>query len=180
MVIHYQPARLRRNSDQPTALTNVLLASGTGEVPLGTPTCSARTRQGGWALYPNGAEVVVVHPGGALVGPPAEVAGELGRVAGGGLDRAAAWAIRRFLTDPAAHDPSGWPAPRHAKGWPGLAGWDQGADVGGLRPGAFRLTGKPGASTLLAAAAAGSHAACDNACSKGTARRPNGGRPSQG
>jgi len=121
MVIHHPPERLRRNSDQPTALTNVLVAtagssSRTGEVTLRTPTCSARSRQGGWALYPNGAEVVVVHPGGALVGPPAEVAGELGRVAGGGLDRAAAWAIRRFLTDPAAHDPSGWPAPR-ARAW---------------------------------------------------------------
>jgi hypothetical protein len=54
MVIHYPPARLRHNSDQPTAITNVLVAtsgsaSRTGEVPLGTPTCSARTRRGRWA-----------------------------------------------------------------------------------------------------------------------------------
>jgi hypothetical protein len=27
MVIHYPPARLRRNSDQPTAITGVLLAT---------------------------------------------------------------------------------------------------------------------------------------------------------
>ena len=38
MVIHYPPARLRYNSDQPTAITNVLVAtsgsSHTGEIPL--------------------------------------------------------------------------------------------------------------------------------------------------
>ena len=50
MVIHDQPARLRQNSDQPTAITNVLVAtagssSRTGDIPLGTPTCSARSRQ---------------------------------------------------------------------------------------------------------------------------------------
>jgi hypothetical protein len=69
-------ARLRQNSDQPTAITNVLVnASGStyhsGEIPLGTPTCSARSRRGRWALYPGGEEVVVVWPGGALTGPPA-------------------------------------------------------------------------------------------------------------
>jgi hypothetical protein len=123
MVIHYPPERLRRNSDQPTALTNVLTTSAssshTGEIPLGTPTCSARSRHGGWALYPNSDQVVVVHPGGALAGPPAEVAGELGRLSGDAHDelgRACVRAIRQFLTDPAAHDPSGWPAPR-ARAW---------------------------------------------------------------
>jgi hypothetical protein len=108
MVIHYEPARLRRNSDQPTAITGVLLATQgssyrTGDIPLGTPTSSARTYQGLWALYPNGAEIVVVHPGGALAGPPADVAGELGRLGGNGqddLDRAAARVIGQFLTDP--------------------------------------------------------------------------------
>jgi hypothetical protein len=69
MVIHYPPARLRQNSDRPTAITNVLVAtsgssSRTGDVALGTPTCSARTRHGRWALYPNGDQVVVVWPGG--------------------------------------------------------------------------------------------------------------------
>ena len=77
MVIHYPPARLRRNSDRPTAITNVLIAtsgsSHTGEIPLGTPTCSARSRRGRWALYPNG-DQVVVWPGGALAGSPVEVA----------------------------------------------------------------------------------------------------------
>ena len=28
MVIHYQPERLRHNSDQPTAITNLLVACG--------------------------------------------------------------------------------------------------------------------------------------------------------
>jgi hypothetical protein len=79
MVIHYPPARLRANSDQPTAITNVLLAtsgssSRTSDLPLGRPTCSSRSRRGRWALYPNGEEVIVVWPGGALAGPPVEVA----------------------------------------------------------------------------------------------------------
>ena len=120
MVTHYQPGRLRRNSDQPTAITNVLVATSgssyrTGDIPLGTPTCSARSRHGRWALYPHGDEVVVVWPGGALVGPAVEVAGELDRLGGDGqddLDRAAAAAIRRFLTDPAAEDGAEWSAAR--------------------------------------------------------------------
>ena len=80
MVIHYPPARLRHNSDQPTAITNVLVAtsgssSRIGDIALGTPTCSARTRQGRWALYPHGDEVVLVWPGGALAGPAVESLG---------------------------------------------------------------------------------------------------------
>jgi hypothetical protein len=119
-VIHYPPARLRHNSDQPTAITNVLVAtskssSRTGEIPLGTPTCSARTRRGRWALYPNGEQVVVVWPGGALTGPPAEVAAELDRLGSDGhddLDRGAVSAIRQFLTDPAAADTAPWSSTR--------------------------------------------------------------------
>jgi hypothetical protein len=57
MVIHYPPARLRRHSDQPTAITDVLVAASpgsrrTGDIPLAMPTSSARTRHGLWALYP--------------------------------------------------------------------------------------------------------------------------------
>jgi hypothetical protein len=132
MVIHYPPARLRSNSDQPTAISNVLVAtsessSRTGDIPLGAPTCSARTRRGRWALYPSGEEVVVVWPGGALTGPPAEVAGELDRLGGDrldALDRGAAWSIRQFLTDPAAADTAPWSATR-ARTWssPAVGYW---------------------------------------------------------
>jgi hypothetical protein len=122
MVIHYQPGRLRRNSDQPTAISGGLVATSpssyrTGDIPLGTPTCSARTHHGRWALYPHGTEVVVVWPGGAVAGSPVEVAGELDRLGGDrhrdGLDRAAASAIRQFLTDPAAEDGARWSATRN-------------------------------------------------------------------
>jgi hypothetical protein len=130
MVIHYPPARLRYNSDQPTAITNLLItASGsshTGEIPLGTPTCSARSRRGRWALYPNGDQVVVVWPGGALTGLPIEVAGELDRLGGDhldALDRGAVRAIRQFLTDSAAHDAAVWSSTR-ARTWSSPAvGW---------------------------------------------------------
>jgi hypothetical protein len=123
MVIHYPPARLRQNSDQPTAITNVLITGSgsshrTGEIPLGTPTCSAHSRHGRWALYPNGDQVVVLWPGGALAGPPTEVARELDRLGDGrdDLDRAAVRAIRQFLTDPAATDSARWSSAR-ARTW---------------------------------------------------------------
>jgi hypothetical protein len=131
MVTHYPPARLRHNSDQPTAITNVLVATSgsscrTGEIPLGTPTCSAHSRQGGWGLYPSGEEVVVVWPGGAVVGPAVEVAGELDRLGGSqdDLDRAAVRAIRQFLTDPAATDSAAWSSTR-ARTWssPAVGYW---------------------------------------------------------
>ena len=112
------PEQLRHHSDQPTAITNLLVAtpesSRTGDIELGTPTCSARTRQGRWALYPNREEVVVLWPGGALAGSPAEVARELNGLGGDhhdGLDHAAAQAIRQFLTDPAATDAARWSSP---------------------------------------------------------------------
>jgi hypothetical protein len=131
MVIHFQPGRLRRNSDQPTAIADVMITSGssyrTGDIPLGTPTCSARTRHGRWALYPHGDEVVVVWPGGAMAGSPGEVARELDRLGGDGqddLDRAAVQAIRQFLTDPAAEDGGRWSAAR-ARTWstPAVGYW---------------------------------------------------------
>src|SRR4029453_14685228 len=131
MVIHYPPARLRYNSDQPTAITNVLIttagSSSIGEIPLGAPTCSARTRRARCALSPNGDQVVVVWPGGALTGLPGEVAGELDRLGSDGhddLDRGAVRAIRRFLTDPAAHDAAVWSSTR-ARTWssPAVGYW---------------------------------------------------------
>jgi hypothetical protein len=131
MVIHYPPARLRHNSDQPTAITDVLIATSgsfsTGEIPLGTPTCSARSRRGRWALYPSGEEVVVVWPGGALAGPPVEVAGDLDRLGGDHLDeldRGAVRAIRQFLTDPATADAAPWSSTR-TRSWstPAIGYW---------------------------------------------------------
>jgi hypothetical protein len=132
MVIHYPPERLRHNSDRPTAITNVLVPTSgsshqSGEIPLGTPTCSASGRRGRWALYPSGEEVVVTWPGGALTGLPAEVAGELNRLGGDGrdeLDRGAVWAIRQFLTDPAASDATRWSSTR-ARTWstPAVGYW---------------------------------------------------------
>jgi len=132
MVIHYQPERLRHNSsDQPTVITDVLVAtagssSRTGDIPLGIPPCSARSRHGRWALYPNGDEVVVLWPGGAVVGPAVEVARELDRLGDGrdDLDRAAVWAIRQFLTDPAATDSARWSSTR-ARTWssPAVGYW---------------------------------------------------------
>ena len=157
MVIHYQPERLRRNSDQPTAITNVLVATSgsshrTGEIPLGTPTCSARSRHGRWALYPNGDQVVVLWPGGALVGPAVEVAGELDRLGGGqdDLDRAAVRAIRQFLTDPATQDGARWSSTR-ARTWstPALGYWLSGlTNQPGHRPHA--PASRPGAPTPAA------------------------------
>jgi hypothetical protein len=132
MMIHYPSGRLRRNSDQPSAITNVLVSTSgsshrTGEIPLGTPTCSARSRHGLWALYPHGAEVVVVWPGGALAGPPAEVAHELNHLGDDrhdDLERAAVRTIRQFLTDPAATDGARWSATR-ARTWssPAVGYW---------------------------------------------------------
>ena len=131
MVTHYPPARLRHNSSgQPIAITNVLLttsgSSCTGEIPLGPPTSSARSRRGRWALYPSGDQVVVVWPGGALTGLPAEVADELDQLGADhdALDRGAGLAIRQFLTDPAAADAAPWSATR-ARTWssPAVGYW---------------------------------------------------------
>jgi hypothetical protein len=156
MVIHHPPVRLRRNSDQPTAITNVPLATSgsshrTGDIPLGIPTCSARSRHGLWALYPSGDEVVVVWPGGALTGPPAEVADELDRLGGGqhdDLDRAAVRAIRQFLTDPDGQDGTSWPATR-PRTWssPAIGYWLSGP-TNQRGHGDYKPSSWPGAPTI--------------------------------
>jgi hypothetical protein len=105
----------------------------TGTLP-GLPTTSARTRQGTWALYCDGDEVLVVYPGGRLAGPPAEVAAELDRLATrrgyGELDRQAARTIRSFLTgDGARWDGSrGRLLGRRVRTWssPAVAYWISG------------------------------------------------------
>jgi hypothetical protein len=157
MVIPYPPARLRHNSDRPTAITNVLVATSgsshqTRDIPLGIPTCSARSRRGRWALYPSGDQVVVVWPGGALAGPPGEVAGELDRLGDhhrDDLDRGAVWAIRQFLTDPAAHDAAPWSSTR-ARIWstPAIGYWLSGP---AKQPGQYThpLVSRPSAPTSV-------------------------------
>jgi hypothetical protein len=102
--VRYPPGKIRYEGDRPVALLGVRVAPSSRlvDLPLGLPTTSARTSRGAWALHPIGAEVVVVHPGGAVSGPPAEVAAEVGRLATrdrqGDLDRQAAWTIQRLLT----------------------------------------------------------------------------------
>jgi len=150
MVIHYPPERLRSNGDRPSAITDVLVtttgSSSTGEISLGAPTCSARTRHGRWALYPSGEEVVVVWPGGALTGLPVEVADELNRLGGDRhdeADRGAVWAIRQFLTDPAAADATRWSSTR-ALTWslPAIGYWLSGP---ANQPGHHPQASRPGA-----------------------------------
>ena len=68
MVIHYPPARLRRiNSDQPTAITDVLItgsgsSSRIGDLPLG-PDLFGPQPPGPLGAVPHGDQVVVVLPG---------------------------------------------------------------------------------------------------------------------
>jgi hypothetical protein len=105
----------------------------TGTLP-GLPTTSARTPLGSWALYYDGHQVVVVHPGGRLAGTQAEVAAELDRLATrrgyGELDREAARTIRRLLTgDGAGRDGDGGRLRgRWARTWsnPAVAYWISG------------------------------------------------------
>jgi hypothetical protein len=102
--VRYPPGKIRYDGDRPVALLGVRVAPSFRlvDLPLGLPTTSARTSRGAWALYPIGAEVVVVHPDGAVSGLPAAVAAEVGRLAArdrqGDLDRQAAWTIQRLLT----------------------------------------------------------------------------------
>ena len=104
MFVRYLPGKIRHDGDRPIALLGVRVAPSFRlvDLPLGLPTTSARTSRGAWALYLIGAEVVVVHPDGAVSGPPAAVAAEVGRLATrdrqGDLDRQAAWTIQRLLT----------------------------------------------------------------------------------
>jgi hypothetical protein len=128
--VRYPPAKIRYEGDRPIALLKVRIAPSYRlvDLPLGTPTTSARTGRGTWALYALGAEVVVVHPDGAVSGPPAEVAAEVGRLAAqerqGELDRQAAETIQHLLTGDGA-DGAGPPRRLGARTWsiPATAYW---------------------------------------------------------
>ena len=134
MFVRYPPGKIRYDGDRPVALLGVRVAPSFRlvDLPLGLPTTSARTSRGAWALYPIGAEVVVVHPDGAVSGPPAAVAAEVGRLATcdrqGDLDRQAAWTIQRLLT---GDGPAGaGPGRLGARTWsiPAKAYWLSGPD----------------------------------------------------
>jgi hypothetical protein len=133
MFVRYLPGKIRYEGGRPIALLGVRVAASPScpvDLPLGLPTTLARTRRGTWALYSLGAEVVVVHPDGAVSGPAAEVAAEVGRLATddrqGELDRQASKTIRQLLTG----DSPGHAGPRRrgARTWslPAKAYWISG------------------------------------------------------
>jgi hypothetical protein len=130
MFVRYPPARIRYEGDHPVALLKDGIAPSYRliDLPLGTPTISARSGRGTWALYPLGAEVVVIHPDGAVSGPPADVAAEVGRLAAqerqGELDRQAAKTIQHLLTGDSV-DRAGPPRRLGARTWsiPATAYW---------------------------------------------------------
>ena len=95
MFVRYPPGKIRYDGDRPVALLGVRIAPSFRlvDLPLGLPTTSARTERGTWALYPVGAEVVVVHPDGAVSGRPGAVAAEVGRLAS--RDARVTWTGRR-------------------------------------------------------------------------------------
>jgi hypothetical protein len=134
MFARYPPGKIRYEGDRPVALLDVRVAASPHplDVPLGMPSTSARSRRGTWALYPIGAEVVVVHPDGAVSGPPTEVAAEIGRLAShdrqGELDRQAAKAIQQLLTGDGAG--AGDPRQLGTRTWssPAKAYWLSGPD----------------------------------------------------
>jgi hypothetical protein len=103
--VRYPPRKIRYEGDRPVALLGFRVPASSFrlvDLSLGMPTTSARSSRGTWALYPLGSEVLVVHPDGAVSGPPAEAAAEVGRLATrdrqGDLDRQAAETIQRLLT----------------------------------------------------------------------------------
>ncbi|HWD42648.1 MAG TPA: hypothetical protein VHM23_02810 [Actinomycetota bacterium] len=130
MFVRYPPAKIRYEGARPIALLKVRIAPSFRlvDLPLGTPTTSARSERGTWALYALGAEVVVVHPDGAVSGPPTDVAAEVGRLAAqerqGELDRQAAKTIQHLLTGDGA-DGAGPPRRSGARTWsiPAMAYW---------------------------------------------------------
>jgi hypothetical protein len=115
----------------PTPITNLLIATSgssyqTGEITLGTPTCSARGRHGRWALYPT---VITSWSSGLAAPCPDDRSSSPASWIGWGdgqddLDHAAALAIRQFLTDPAAQDGAVWSsAPARTWSTPAAASW---------------------------------------------------------
>ena len=90
---------VRYEGDRPVAV---------GDLRLAQPTRMATTSAGFWGLYEAGDEVLVVHPGGALRGPPDQLRSRLAAIAADegrdDADRDAARSLLPFLggDDPGA------------------------------------------------------------------------------
>jgi hypothetical protein len=98
VITQFQPGAVRWDRDRPVAV---------GDQELAVPTRIVRTGGGFWGLYGSGEEVVVVHPGGAVRGPAAEVRSHLRELAvgaAGGTDRDTAASFAHLLggDDPGA------------------------------------------------------------------------------
>lgn len=97
MLTEYQRDALRFEGGRPVAA---------GEQPLAEPTRAVRTGSGFWGLFAAGDGLVVVHPAGALHGPPAEVRERLEHLATeGGLDAEDQEAVTSFLPFLGRDDP---------------------------------------------------------------------------
>jgi hypothetical protein len=110
VISELEPSAVRYQGDRPVAV---------GGQELGQPTTIRRTAAGFWGVYAAGDEAIVVHPGGALRGRPAELRERLQGMAGerrrADDDREAAGSMLAFLggDDPgAAEDVPRSPAER--------------------------------------------------------------------
>ena len=94
MTEDFDGGAVRYEGDRPVAV---------GDLRLAQPVRMATTSEGFWGLYEAGDEVLVVHPGGAVRGPAAEVRARLAAIATdegrGDADREAARSFLPFLGD---------------------------------------------------------------------------------
>jgi hypothetical protein len=88
---------VRYEGDRPVAV---------GDLRLAQPTRMVTTSAGFWGLYEAGDEVLVVHPAGALRGPPDQLRSRLAAIAADeGRDEADRKAARTFLPFLGGDDP---------------------------------------------------------------------------
>jgi hypothetical protein len=101
VIAEYGADAIRWEGDRPAAV---------GDQELAVPTRMVRTAAGFWGVYGSGEEVLVVFPGGALGGPPAEVRRRLQEIAGdSGRDDAEREAATSFLPYLGDDDPGAAP-----------------------------------------------------------------------
>jgi hypothetical protein len=72
VIAEFKADEVRWEGERPAAV---------GDQELAVPTRIVRTAAGFWGIYARGEEVLIVHPGGALGGPPGEVRERLRAVA---------------------------------------------------------------------------------------------------